>query len=646
MSALWLYLRFESLQLDLLYQESADNTKTSATTASTPAALEQQAICLIDNQKLQVKQLNQAARLCGILPSHNISMACALCPQVQLLPYQPELELSQLQQVAALLYLHCADIALDPPASAWLRVDPMLQLYHGLAPLLLKLRQQLPQLHILLAAGFSAEAARLMACHQPFVLPFLSELALSEPPLSNLSLSTPLAIPATYAEPEKATTASPALALAGIEATVAGLHTKKTTQTSAVARPPLPLQQLATALQQNNTDQCLLACSTLPAGILEQLAALGIVRLNQLLALAPAELGRRFPKTLQLYLAELQGQQPASLVFYQPPEQFSEKLELLYHCEYVSQLQGPLTVLLKKLECYLRQRDQHCYQLDLRLELQDQAPLLLQIQSAQGEYQHQRWLSLFQLRLEQLKLPAPVQLLELGATQCCLKPAMALALFDRSQGALTPAQLQSLLLAKLGPNSLLQLCSKQEHRPLFANQCQSLQLLQPESATTQTPNKRPAKASARQKVQKKSLLSTPPHMATQPFTAMPTANKEPAKVLSASVLNSNDSSDPKRMNSTAHHDNTALLPHSTEADNNVSAHKIATTGLVRPALLLVKPQQLKGPITLQPGIERIVTGWWDGNRMERDYQIGRNEQGQWCWVFKDRSGWYLQGYFA
>ena len=165
------------------------------------------------------------------------------------------------------------------------------------------------------------------------------------------------------------------------------------------------------------------------------------------------------------------------MVFYQPPEQFSEKLELLYHCEYVAQLQGPLTLLLKKLEHYLLQRDQHCYQLQLVLELQHQAPLQLDIQSAQGEYQHQRWSSLCQLRLEQLKLPAPVQLLELRATQCCLKSAVALALFDRSQGALTPAQLQSILIAKLGPQSLRQLSCQQEHRPLYANQCQPLQLL-------------------------------------------------------------------------------------------------------------------------------------------------------------------------
>jgi protein ImuB len=51
-------------------------------------------------------------------------------------------------------------------------------------------------------------------------------------------------------------------------------------------------------------------------------------------------------------------------------------------------------------------------------------------------------------------------------------------------------------------------------------------------------------------------------------------------------------------------------------------------------------------LQLQPGLERIQTGWWDQNQVQRDYYIGRNNQGQWCWAFKNTSGWYLQGYFA
>lgn len=163
MNALWLYLRFPSLQLDLLYQElKAPPASDSATTTGVEPA-----ICLIDNQKLQVCQLNKAAQQAGICLGHNISMACAFSPDVQLIPYQPELEHNQLQQLASQLYLYCADLALDAPAALWLRVDPMLQLYGGLAPLLFLLRQQFPRVHILLGAGHTAAAARLLACCRP-----------------------------------------------------------------------------------------------------------------------------------------------------------------------------------------------------------------------------------------------------------------------------------------------------------------------------------------------------------------------------------------------------------------------------------------------------------------------------------------------
>lgn len=531
MNALWLYLRFASLQLDLLYQEAvAADCTGPATTANKQ---QNRAICLIDNQNLQVCQLNQAATEAGIRQGHNISLACALCAEVQLLPYQPELEHNQLQQIAVLLYQFCGDIALDPPASLWLRVDPVLQLYGGFPALLQLLRQQLPGLQILLGAGTTAAAARLLAFDQPLPLPLLPAQA----------FGTTAQHKSEHAQP---------------------------------ARPEVSpeLQQLASLLQGANPALCALAASPLPTAVLQQLNALGIVRLEQLLALPTAELGRRFPKSLWLYLQELTGLRPAKLDFYQPPELFSDKLELLYQCEYVAQLQGPLTLLLKKLQTYLQQRAQHCYLLQLQLILREGEPIELHIQSAQGEYQHQRWLSLCQLRLEQLKLKAPVIQLELCALQSCLRPEQALALFDRSLGALTTAQLQSLLLAKFGPQQLFQLNTVAEHRPFKANQC----------------------------------LSLPAH--------------------SSNMARHYSQSKPQPNTLTKQH------------------QAITQPPLLRPALLLTEPVPLQAQVELQPGIERIVSGWWDGQAIERDYQIGRNAQGQWCWLFKDKTGWYLEGYFA
>jgi protein ImuB len=47
------------------------------------------------------------------------------------------------------------------------------------------------------------------------------------------------------------------------------------------------------------------------------------------------------------------------------------------------------------------------------------------------------------------------------------------------------------------------------------------------------------------------------------------------------------------------------------------------------------------------GPERIETGWWDGQPCSRDYFVGRNEQGEQLWLFRDRGGgWFVHGLFA
>lgn len=583
MNALWLYLRFPSLQLDLLYQElKAPPACDSATITGTEPA-----ICLIDNQKLQVCQLNEAAKQAGICLGHNISMACALVPDVQLIPYQPELEHNQLQQLASQLYLFCADIALDAPAALWLRVDPMLQLYGGLAPLLLLLRQQLPKVHMLLGAGHTAAAARLLACDQPFTLPFLTpEAAVTDPNAATTQRKT----------------------------TTAALASKARNRL-----PPTQLQQLATDLQQASPAQCNLAASPLPGDVLQQLSALGIVRLSQLQALPQAELSRRFAKTLCLYLQELSGERPPGLRFYQPPEQFSAQLELLYQCEFVAQLQGPLTLLLKKLQAYLLQRAQHCYLLELQLQLQQGETLQLSIQSAQGEYQYQRWLTLCQLQLEQLKLKAPVVQLKLCAQQACLRPEQALTLFDRTTTAQTPAQLQSLLLAKFGPELLCQLNTVAAHRPDQANQC-----LQFNSGTVPPAN--PTNPPINTTLHQSTCTAT----LTSAWTTEEAADNTTTPHAAAENTTKNTAANLRRKASVG------KLQHAVQHNFD----------LLRPAFLLTTPVPLQEQVQLQPGIERLVSGWWDGQPIERDYQIGRNAKGQWCWLFKDRTGWYLQGYFA
>lgn len=97
-----------------------------------------------------------------------------------------------------------------------------------------------------------------------------------------------------------------------------------------------------------------------------------------------------------------------------------------------------------------------------------------------------------------------------------------------------------------------------------------------------------------------------------------------------------------------------------------SRHSQAMAGQgPRPLWLLAHPLALGetqgrprhgGPLQLLAGPERIESGWWDEGEsadglpapgdLRRDYFVARNPAGEWLWVFRDESGWFLHGRFA
>ncbi|MEZ9289978.1 DNA polymerase Y family protein [Vibrio lentus] len=68
---------------------------------------------------------------------------------------------------------------------------------------------------------------------------------------------------------------------------------------------------------------------------------------------------------------------------------------------------------------------------------------------------------------------------------------------------------------------------------------------------------------------------------------------------------------------------------------------------LRPSILLPEPEALTESVTLSQGPERIVSGWWDGEKIIRDYFIAHSENGRWLWVFRtpDKQ-WFLHGLFS
>ncbi|CAM4343164.1 Y-family DNA polymerase [Vibrio agarivorans] len=83
------------------------------------------------------------------------------------------------------------------------------------------------------------------------------------------------------------------------------------------------------------------------------------------------------------------------------------------------------------------------------------------------------------------------------------------------------------------------------------------------------------------------------------------------------------------------------------ADRDIAALPTSEIQRLRPTRLVQPPQRLTEHVELIHGPERIVTGWWDGDSVTRDYFIAQTPQGLWLWVFRtEQKLWFLHGYFS
>lgn len=175
--ALYLYLQFPALQPDSL----------GCTAQQLPVAVVNDQHCIV--------QLNPLAGQHGITLNMALGTAAALCHNLQLLPYQAQLQLSILQSVAQQLYQVTADIALDPPDGLYIRLCNMLQLYQGLSGYWQALNNELKLLpyRYYYASGATPFAAKCLARQQLNLLTDKADVidtALQRSPLSFTALDT------------------------------------------------------------------------------------------------------------------------------------------------------------------------------------------------------------------------------------------------------------------------------------------------------------------------------------------------------------------------------------------------------------------------------------------------------------------------
>lgn len=209
-----------------------------------------------------------------------------------------------------------------------------------------------------------------------------------------------------------------------------------------------------------------LADARLDAKTVTMLEAMGLRRLDELLALPRAGLRRRFSGDLLDHLDRLMGQRADPLQPWRPAEQFSAGLELDAEVHTTTAILFPLRRYLQQLAAFLACRDGGVQRFELSLLHSRGEPTVIRIAMANPERNAQRLFDLARLKLDRIEVASPIIGLRVFADQ--LPPFVPLRgdLFERSAAALNTWQsLTDRLRARLGDEVLMTPIEQADHRP-------------------------------------------------------------------------------------------------------------------------------------------------------------------------------------
>ncbi|WP_191833894.1 Y-family DNA polymerase [Pseudomonas fluorescens] len=207
----------------------------------------------------------------------------------------------------------------------------------------------------------------------------------------------------------------------------------------------------------------------LPREVATAFGRMGLRHLRQLLALPRDSLAKRFPAEVLIHLDTLLGNRPQVLDFYQPPDVFDVRIELNYEVESHQALLFPLRRLTADLAAYLAGRDSGVQRFALHLEHRDLADSQVPVGLLAAERDAAMLFELTRGRLEQVQLPAPVQVIRLVARELPAFTPEHRQLFDeRPQQSLPWEQLRERLRARLGDDAVQGLSARADHRPEHA----------------------------------------------------------------------------------------------------------------------------------------------------------------------------------
>ncbi len=192
----------------------------------------------------------------------------------------------------------------------------------------------------------------------------------------------------------------------------------------------------------------------------------GLYTIGELMHVPAADRTRRFGAHLNDDLAGLFGHRPVPLPTWQPPERYQQRLELPAATADTGALLFIFRRAIEHLGDWLEVRDHALTQLHARLEREDGGtPEALDIGLARPGLDHERLLELIDLKLDRLKLAAPVTGVVVSAeTTAAHRPPQSDLFSGHNRADAWPALLDRLN-ARLGNDGLASLAPVADHRP-------------------------------------------------------------------------------------------------------------------------------------------------------------------------------------
>lgn len=206
----------------------------------------------------------------------------------------------------------------------------------------------------------------------------------------------------------------------------------------------------------------------------EWLNGVGCHTLGDLRALPRAALQRRIGTEVLRALDTVYGDRPDIHVWFTPPEHFDQRIELIERIEHTTAVGAVLNELINQMSGWLSQRHQATDHLLLSLQHESSRhahpPTTIDLHLAAPAWQAVHLQALLKEKLDRLVLAAAVIAIALRTVSTVAQPAISEMLFPEPGGSAEDhVKLLDLLVARLGPDHVLQASMRLDHRPEQAN---------------------------------------------------------------------------------------------------------------------------------------------------------------------------------